>query len=54
MPLFQPLRTRHGRAVAVALALATTVAVPLALADARPAEAGTSSVVQVNTGRGRC
>jgi pilus assembly protein CpaC len=53
MPLFQPLRTRHGRVAAVALALATTVAVPLALADARPAEAGTSSVVQVNTGRGR-
>ncbi|RZL55991.1 MAG: type II and III secretion system protein family protein [Sphingomonas sp.] len=57
MPLVHPLRARRGRAAAVALALATTLAMPLAIADARGADAatagGSSSVVQVNTGRGR-
>ncbi len=59
MPLVHPLRTRCGRTAAVALALATTVAAPLAIADARGTGAdaavagGSSSVVQVNTGRGR-
>lgn len=57
MPLVHPLRARRGRAAAVLLALATTLAMPLAIADARGADAatagGSSSVVQVNTGRGR-
>ena len=57
MPLVHPLRARRGRAAAVALALATTLAMPLTIADARGADAatagGSSSVVQVNTGRGR-
>jgi pilus assembly protein CpaC len=57
MPLVHPLRARRGRAAAVVLALATTLAMPLAIADARGADAatagGSSSVVQVNTGRGR-